>query len=274
MNWRNKLHCLVVVSAILGAPEVFAGKSCEETTMGADKTSEAFDAGLRLQNTLNTGGQKVLILARRGQNLEKYGVTFSHAAFAVRAADGRGWSVFHDLNTCGSASAKLFEQGLADFLADDLYSNEVAMVVPEDWLQDRLLQILSSGPERFLMHEAHYSAVAYPFSIKYQNSNGWLLETYARAAADVKLSGRADAQSWLKANQYVPSILNLGPLTRLGGRVFKANVAFDDHPDALRWNNRITVNTGDDVLRFVSKHAIPQPQCAHGQFSQSVCISK
>jgi hypothetical protein len=256
------------------ATTAHAGRHCDEVAVGPQQASAAFDAALRLQNVLNTGGQQVVVLARRGQNLETYNVLFSHAAFAVRDAKGQGWTVYHDLNLCGSDRAQLYEQGLADFLADDLFSDEVAIVIPEPWLQDRLVQVFNSREETYRMHHPQYSAVAYPFSQKYQNSNGWLLETFARAVADTKLSDREDAQYWLRKNNYVPSVLHLGPLTRLGGRMFKANVAFDDHPAELRWSDKITVNTGDDVLRFVAKTGIPQPQCPHGPFPDAVCITK
>ncbi len=275
MNWRvNSCRLLLVSLCCLLAPAVQAGQRCDDTPIDAQKTSNAFNAASRFQTLLNSGKQKVVIIARRGQSLEQYGITFSHAAFAVRDKDGSGWAVYHDLNICGSDRAKLYEQGLAEFFADDLIDNEIAVAIPEPWLQDRLVQLLSDEQERHRMHEAHYSAVAYPFARKYQNSNGWLLETYARAAADTLLSDREDAQYWLRKNQYVPSVLNLPPMTRLGGRMFKANVAFDDHPSALRWNDKITVNTGDDVMRFVAKNSIPQPQCEHRDFPVAVCIVK
>jgi hypothetical protein len=267
------LNCAAAL-AIAAAPAAHAGRACEETTVGAQQTAQAFDAAFRLQTLLNTGSQKAVIIARRGQNLEKYGITYSHAAFAIRDKDGDGWSVYHDLNLCGSDRSQLYQQGLAEFFADDLLSTQIAIAIPEPWLQDRLVQLLGDDRERARMHEVHYSAVAYPFARKYQNSNGWLLETWARAVSDSLLNDREDAQYWLKKNQYVASVLHLGPMTRLGGRMFKANVAFDDHPGELRWNDQITVNTGDDVMRFVAKNSIAQPQCPHDGFPVAVCVVK
>jgi hypothetical protein len=279
MNWHVNLRpalaalCAGALTALITfAPAAHAGRQCEQTTVGAQQTSAAFEAALRLQTLLNTGNQKAVIIARRGQDLEKYGITFSHAAFAIKDRDGKGWSVYHDLNICGSDVSQLYEQGLAEFFADDLLSTQIAIAIPEPWLQDRLVQLLNNPAERARMHTKKYSAVAYPFARKYQNSNGWLLETYARAASDDLLGDREDAQNWLKRQRYTPSVLHLGPMTRLGGRMFKANVAFDDHPGELRWNDSITANTADDVMRFVAKNSIPQPQCPHGAFPVAVCI--
>jgi hypothetical protein len=271
MSWLIRTARAFLAALLFGcAADALAGRACEERQTPADQTAIAFDTAWKLARLLNASGQKVVILARRGQHLEQYGVAFSHAGFAMKTEDD--WSVYHELNICGSATAKLFSQGLAEFFADDLLSQEVAVVVPEPWLQDRLVQLLRSKEETARMFDSAYSAVAYPFATRYQNSNGWLLETYARAASDILLPSREQAQAWLKVAGYQPSVLHVGPLTRLGGRMFKANVFFDDHPPALRWSDRITVNTGDDVLRFVAKRAMAQAGCAHGAFPDAVCL--
>lgn len=275
MHWHIKLrtrpvHLLAAAVLACGAAHALAGRSCEEKAAPVTQTATAFDAALNLTKALDASGQKLAIVARRGQNLEKYGLTFSHAGFMVKTGDE--WVVYHDLNLCGTAKAQLFTQGLAEFFAEALVSQETAMVVPEPWLQDRLIELLTSKDEPFRMHESAYSAVAYPFSTKYQNSNGWLLETYARAASDLMLPSRDEAQAWLKVAGYKPSVIDLGPLTRLGGRMFKANVFFDDHPSDLRWSDKITVNTGDAVLRFVAKRGMVQASCRHGAFPDAVCL--
>lgn len=276
MNWRVKHGASRARSALFAAclacaaADAVAGRACETLQAPAGQTAVAFDTALNLAKTLDASGQKVAVIARRGQHLEQYGLAFSHAGFAVKLQGE--WVVYHELNLCGSATAKLYSQGLAEFFADDLVTQEIAVVVPEPWLQDRLAQLLASKDEMFRMFQPAYSAVAYPYSVKYQNSNGWLLETYARAASDVLLPSRDEAQAWLKVAGYQPSVIEVGPLTRLGGRMFKANVFFDDHPPELRWSGKITVNSGDAVLRFVARRAMPQPSCAHGGFSDAVCV--
>jgi hypothetical protein len=271
MRWLAKPSRALLFSVLgLTAGAALAGRSCEEKPVDPAQAMAAFDNALALGKKLDEGGQNLVVLARRGQNLEKYGVTFSHAAFAVKQAGA--WTVYHDLNLCGTAVSKLYVQGLAEFLADDLISQEVAIVVPAPWLQSRLKEALSSKDEQFRMHEKVYSAVAYPYATHFQNSNGWLLETYARAAAETLLATRAQAQAWLNAVGYSPSVINLGALTRLGARMFKANVSFEDQPPALRWSGKITASTGDSVLHFIARGAVPQPSCLHGKFAETVCL--
>jgi hypothetical protein len=45
-------------------------------------------------------------------------------------------------------------------------------------------------------------------------------------------------------------------MTRLGGRMFKANIAFDDHPSALRFSDRIETTTADSVFAFLQKSGL------------------
>ncbi len=79
-----------------------------------------------------------------------------------------------------------------------------------------------------------------------------MLETIAGAEAkDVTISTREQAQAWLKLAGYQPSEMQIGAFKRLGGRMFRANVAFDDHPDALRFSDRIRTVTVDSMQNFL-----------------------
>ena len=118
----------------------------------------------------------------------------------------------------------------------------------------RSLATLFASRGHLALHEAHYNMVAYPFSTQYQNSNQWALEVIAAAEArDAIITTREQAQQWLKFAGYEPTELKLGAMTRLGARVAKANVAFDDHPGELRWSDRIRTVTVDSVFVFIDK---------------------
>lgn len=73
------------------------------------------------------------------------------------------------------------------------------------------------------------------------------------AALEPDLSSRERAQAWLQFKGYEPTALRLGPLTRLGGRMSAANVAFDDHPDAKRFADRIETVTVDSVFSWMNR---------------------
>jgi hypothetical protein len=45
--------------------------------------------------------------------------------------------------------------------------------------------------------------------------------------------------------------VEIGAMTRLGGRMFRANVAFDDHPMGQRMQGHITTVTVDGIEQFM-----------------------
>jgi hypothetical protein len=102
------------------------------------------------------------------------------------------------------------------------------------------------------MHHKPYSIVSYAWGRKYQQSNQWAIETLA-AAAEPGVTTREKAQAWLQFKGYEPTALKLGPLTRLGGRMTAANVAFDDHPDSKRFSDRIETVTVDSVFDWLQR---------------------
>jgi hypothetical protein len=266
-NWLGRVALVSALCAALTSIS-YAGQACTETVMPADHAQVVVARSLHLQNWLNDHAGRAVILGRQGQSLEQYGITYSHVAIAVKGSDG-SWNVYHELNTCGTDHSALFVQGLADFVSESGDNKSIAVLELQPWIEDRLIQLVSSDAELKRMHEPHYSAVAYPYATMYQNSDGWVLETVARAASDTLLPDRASAQAWLQGSGYTPSLIELGPLQRLGGRLFKANVAFDDHPGQYRWNNKIFTNTGDSTLRFLSRVAA-EMSCQHA-ITQQVC---
>lgn len=102
------------------------------------------------------------------------------------------------------------------------------------------------------MHHKPYSIVSYAWGRKYQQSNQWAIETLA-AALDPRVNSRERAQAWLHFKGYEPTVLRLGPLTRLGGRMTAANVAFDDHPGEKRYSERIETVTVDSVFDWLRR---------------------
>ena len=103
------------------------------------------------------------------------------------------------------------------------------------------------------LHTAPYSIVSYAWGHKYQQSNQWVIETFAGAMEPGTIVNRDQAQAWLHFKGYEPTTLRLGPLTRLGGRASSANVAFDDHPNEKRFNDRIETVTVDSVFAWMPR---------------------
>jgi hypothetical protein len=223
----------VVVSAFVLTTHAHAGRSCEVRPPSKRMIENGFTLAERTNVALNASGASVVLLARAGQDLSKYGLRYSHLGWAYKADDGN-WRVVHKLNTCGSAEAVLYRQGLGEFFLDDPYRFEAAWVVPNEDVQRRLLSILNDERKVTALHIKPYSIVSYAWGTRYQQSNQWALEMLA-LAMDADIKSRDQAQAWLKYKGYQPTTLKIDPLTRFGGRMSAANVAFDDHPNEKRF---------------------------------------
>ncbi len=244
---------LLLLSIAVGMPQAHAGTPCEETVNSPETTQRSLSIAKKVFNSLEAGGARVALVARIGQDLSKYGLRFSHMGFVVKDHPDGPWSVVHMLNQCGTDQSDIYVQGLGNFFADGMVAYESAILTLPADAQDRLAKFLTGARvKRFF--EPKYSVVAYPFATRYQNSNQWALETLASVLAqEGDVTNRAEAQQWLKDAGYEPSVLNIGAMTRLGGRMFKVNVAFDDHPGELRWNDKIAVVSVESTYNFVRK---------------------
>jgi hypothetical protein len=230
-----------------------AGQACEPFAPTPEAVAKGLELARRSRDALDASGAEVALIARAGQDLTQYHLRYSHMAFVWRDhPDGR-WTVVHELNDCGSATSALYDEGLGNFFFDAPFRYEAAIVIPSPEVQHRLAAMLA-GRQPQAMHENRYNVVAYPFSTEYQNSNQWLLELMAVAIAnDALVDDRDSAQRWLKRNGYRPTTLEIPATTRLGARLFRANVAFDDHPFDRRMAGQIDAVTVESVITFVRR---------------------
>lgn len=246
-------RCVIALLLSIAANGALAGQSCEERSPDAATVQKALTLAHDAREKLEGSGARIALIARAGQNLTRYGVRYSHFGFVWRDHPKGRWRVVHQLNNCGTASSEIYDEGLGNFFLDDLWKMEAAILIPSAGTQQRLALIMQSRGH-LAFHDAHYNMVAYPFSAKYQNSNQWALEVIAAAdSRDSVIASREQAQQWLRLVGYQPTELKLDALTRLGARMTKANIAFDDHPGELRWSDRIRTVTVDSVFDFVAR---------------------
>lgn len=253
---------LLLAAFFLGAtPTVHAGRSCEARKTNPQTVERGMTLAEKTLASLNASGEKVVVLARAGQDLGKYGIRYSHLGLAYQLPDGQGgitWRVVHKLNTCGTGDSAVYRQGLGEFFLDDPWRYEAAWVAPAPEVQARLLALLQDPGRLTAMHHKPYSIVSYVWGRKYQQSNQWAIETVA-AAMEPGVTTREKAQAWLQFKGYEPTTLKLGPLTRLGGRVTAANIAFDDHPNDKRFSDRIETVTVDSVFDWLQRAQMTVP---------------
>ncbi len=256
MQYLTRLRAaLALGAALLAAPQAQAGRSCEEGKPSARSIEQGLTLAELTAAALDASGQRVVILARAGQDLGKYNLRYSHLGFAYRHPDGNGshlWRVMHKLNGCGTGESAIYRHGLGEFFLDSPWRYEAAWVVPSPEAQARLLPMLQDNGKSVLMHHQPYSMVSYAWGRKYQQSNQWALETFA-LAMEPSAGTRERAQAWLQFKGYQPTALKIGAATRLGGRLTKANIAFDDHPNEKRFADRIETVTVDSMFDWLQR---------------------
>jgi len=248
------LRGVAAIAALGVATVAQAGRPCEEKQPTARQIEQGLNLAQATARQLDASGAQVVILARAGQDLSKYGLQWSHLGFVYKDGSQQPavWRVMHKLNHCGTDHSALYRQGLGEFFLDNPYRYQAAFVVLKPELQQALLPVLSDNSRVARFNERRYSMVAYAFGSKYQQSNQWVLETLAGAAAP-GLNNRQAAQDWLKRQGYQPTDLHLSALTRLGGRMTQANIAFDDHPSARRFTSHIDTVTVDSMFAWLPR---------------------
>jgi hypothetical protein len=288
-SWRRMLRATSLAMALAATAGAKAGTPCDASPPTAQGIERAMTLADHVQRSLDTSGAQVVLIARAGQDLRKYGLTYSHLAFAYREAvpvetpprvvdttrvlasmgdaDAMAaeaaqlpaspttravWRVAHKLNQCGTAKAAVFRQGLGQFFMDTPFEYRAAYVVPDPEVQAALLQTLRDDKRLLQWHTPAYSVVAYPWATTYQQSNQWALETLA-GSLDPAASTRTRAQAWLRLHDYRPTVLHIDAFTRLGARITKANVAFDDHPNGQRFTDHIATVTVDSMFNWLQR---------------------
>lgn len=244
----------VLLAALLPLA-AWAGRTCEETPVTPQAMGKALRLAQYVRDTLDGAQADAAVLGRIGSDLSKYGLRYTHAGLAYRAERDGAWTVLHKLNHCGSEDADLFRQGLANFLLDDPHEYRVLILVPQERVQGRWATA-ATGEAGLGLHQRRYSLIAHPYGTRYQNSNGWLLELLASADAESPLVSRETAQAHLRRTAYRPSVVRIDPLARLGASLFKANVAFSDHPMSERVAGRYSVVSVESIADYLDRRGL------------------
>ena len=246
-----RLAMSLLALCLMAAAPARAGQGCEEAPLSAQDALRSIELAQRTVRALDESGASVALVSRAGQDLERYGVRYSHMGIAVRDHPSGRWTVVHALNDCGADSSALYYEGMGNFFLTDLFRFEGQVVIPGAAGQARLARVMA-GTASVRLHEPRYNMLSYAFSTRYQNSNQWVLETLALASAQPReLGTRTETQRWLKQAGYLPMTVHIPAAVRLGARMFRANVAFDDHPFERRMAGQIDTVTTDSVVRFV-----------------------
>jgi hypothetical protein len=207
-----------------------------------------------VREELGQADGEAALVSRSGLDLSRFQIRYSHAAVAWRDADG-GWSARQLYYACDERRPRIFDQGLAGFAMgiDDPSLGYITIVrLPSD-AAVALRRGALDTPRALHLLAAEYSANAYPFSLRYQNCNQWVMELLAMAWGELADGDelRARSQDWLRGADYAPEPVAVGSRLLMLASAFVPFLHLDDHPEADRDAMLLRVSLPSTVEAFV-----------------------
>ena len=244
-----RLAVLAVLVGICHAPaRATSLRACDPPdTLTAAQKDKVFSFGAVIKAELEKSGQRLALISRAGLDLGRFGVRYSHAGFSLKHSPDTPWAVRQLYYACDEKQPHIFDQGMLGFL---LGMNEpglgyISVVLLPEADAAALERAALDKQQALQLLGATYSANAYPFSLQYQNCNQWVVEVLAAArgrllegrpnggeAAPGAAPLRARAQSWLKDQGYIPSVMDVGWRPLMWATAFVPWLHNDDHPAA------------------------------------------
>lgn len=239
---------------VLPAHKALAGQTCVPTPLSGEQLVVAAATATDVADKLIEADRPVALLARVGNDLSKHGLYFSHVAIVLQSHDSGAWRVWHSLNTCGTDDAGLYVEGLFDYYARHLTSQNTKLILLRPELEQGLLNVIDSG-QAIRLFQPHYNVIAPPGKLRSQNSTAYILELLAAAEqGNVMLSRQAIWQTLKPAFQ--PDLLAIPYTKRIMGGLFSANADFSDHPVATRLRGDYPVVTVRAIMRYLDQHGL------------------
>jgi hypothetical protein len=214
----------------------------------------------RTYHVLDKLDHEIVLIARMGQNLSQFGLKYSHLGFAVKGLRRGEWAVVHLLNADDGRRSGIYQEGMVNFFSDTPYRFEAAILTLPESLRTTLRQMLLQHGKA--LHCPRYSLTAYPWDLRVQNSNQWVLEVLANAAIQQATTGdfnatRAHAQEWLQRHHFEPSCLQIGLPTQWAGPLLRDSIRFEDQPEEERRSGRVRTVTVDSVFDWLRGSTSP-----------------
>ncbi len=232
---------VVLAAALMLPPAARAGslaqRFCDVSTpLSATQQDRLLRFAAIAKDLLQESGAEVVVVARSGLDLARFGVRYSHAGFSLRESELGPWAVRQLYYDCDEGRPRVFDQGLTGFVAgsespDSGYLK--ALLLPPASAQ-AVQQAVHNKALALRLLAARYSANAFAHSLQYQNCNQWLVELLAAAWGGLQDGPdlRAQAQAWLALAAYAPQGVNVNSHLLMALAPLIPWIHLDDHPMA------------------------------------------
>ncbi|KGO35393.1 hypothetical protein JT06_02475 [Desulfobulbus sp. Tol-SR] len=206
----------------------------------------------KVEKVMAAKGARVALVARVGRPREKLpeGISWTHTGIAVYSlittADGRQLPGYAMYNLYQRSKEPDKSDLIMDYPVDFFGAVEVleaGIVIPTPELQKRILQVMSSETYKKI-HNPHYSVIANPYTLDYQNCTEHTLDIVFAAiyhTDDIKQI-KANEKAYFEAQR-----VNVNPIKLAFGSIFAADVTVSDHP------GQPVTATFESISRFLQK---------------------
>lgn len=250
------------------APAI-AEEDCPTVRMGAEGHRKAAQLADKVLAHLQTTDAKVVLLGRAGSDApqkrfaEKIGFwNYTHAGLAYRNHPDGEWTVAHLLNICGEKSG-VFAESFLKFYLDNPHEYRAVAAVPSAQMQDALEElIVREDAAAGYRNGSVYSSISYPFSLARQNSNEYILDTFAAALARMDgatILSREDAKEYFLSSahrdKFAPEIIRTNFFEALGASfgLGPDNATLEDHTPAERAAGRFEFVSVGSLIQFLDE---------------------
>jgi len=251
---RIKAACALGLLLLAGWAQAGTSHFCDrqdKLTAGEQDRLLRFAAVVRAE--LASGDGDVALVSRSGLDLSRFAIRYSHAALALRDQSG-GWAARQLYFACDERRPRIFDQGIAGFAmgTDDPRVGYISIVRLPAAAAAELATAARDKQRALHLLAGRYSANAYPWSLRYQNCNQWVIEMLGSAwggladGADL----RTRAQEWLHGAGYAPEPVAVASPFTMMASIAVPLVHLNDHPAADRAARRLQVSLPASVEAF------------------------
>ncbi len=228
--------CSASLSAWAGLSSGYCQPSAE---LGAEVQDRLLQVTHIVKRELEQSGHRVALISRSGLSLERFAIRYSHAGISLKHSANGAWSVRQLYFACDENRPRIFDQGMAGFVmgANQPEGGRISIVFLPPEAAEPLEHAALDNAHALQLLGTTYSANAYPFSPLYQNCNQWVIELLASAWNKNRnhQPERVSAQQWLQAENYQPTVIDVGWIPLMWVSSLVPWLHADDHPDT-DWN--------------------------------------
>jgi hypothetical protein len=253
--WKAACALTLLAASSLATAGVSSANFCDnQDKLSAGEQDRLLRFAAVVRTELGKTTDEVALISRSGLDLSRFAIRYSHAALALRGPDG-AWAARQLYFACDEQRPRIFDQGIAGFAmgTDDPAVGYIAIVRLPTGAASTLDLAARDKPRALHLLAGTYSANAYPWSLRYQNCNQWVIEMMASSWGDLPDGAdlRARAQDWLRTAGYAPEPVAIASPFTMMASYFVPLVHLNDHPGADRAARRLQVSLPATLESFV-----------------------